>query len=70
VNTEGIKHDAGKLRLDLIPPEAIRALGEVLTYGTNKYGDRNWEKGISEDRLYARPCFPRIAAGELNRYRF
>jgi len=53
VNTEGLKHDAGKLRLDLIPPEAIRALGEVLTYGANKYDDRNWGKGISEDRLYA-----------------
>lgn len=47
------KYDEGKLRLDLIPPEVIRALGEVLTYGAGKYGDRNWEKGISEDRLYA-----------------
>lgn len=53
MNTEGLKHDAEKLRLDLIPPEAIRALGEVLTYGANKYDDRNWELGISEDRLYA-----------------
>jgi len=50
---KGAKHDAGKLRLDLIPPEAIRALGEALTYGADKYGDRNWEQGISEDRLYA-----------------
>lgn len=50
---EGTKYDAGKLRLDLIPPEVWRALGEVLTYGAGKYGDRNWEKGISEDRLYA-----------------
>lgn len=39
MNTEGLKHDAGKLRLDLIPPEAIRVLGEVLTCGTDKYGD-------------------------------
>jgi len=53
VNTEGLKYDAGKLRLDLIPSEAIRALGEVFTYGANKYDDRNWEKGISGDRLYA-----------------
>ena len=26
---------------------------EVLTFGADKYGDRNWEEGISEDRLYA-----------------
>lgn len=50
---KGIKHDKGKLRLDLIPPEMHRALGEVLTFGADKYGDRNWEQGISEDRLYA-----------------
>jgi len=50
---EGKKFDDGKLRLDLITPEMIRSLGEVLTYGAKKYGDRNWEKGIDEDRLYA-----------------
>ena len=49
----GVKHDAGKLRLDLISPEMLRALGEVLTFGANKYGDRNWEKGIDLARLYA-----------------
>ena len=49
----GVKHDAGKLRLDLITPEMHRALGEVLTFGADKYGDRNGEEGISEDRLYA-----------------
>lgn len=49
----GIKHDTGKLRLDLIPPEVTRALGEVLTFGAAKYGDRNWEEGIAPDRVYA-----------------
>lgn len=49
----GIKHDSGKLRLDLIPAEAIRALGEVFTFGAAKYGDRNWEEGIDSDRVYA-----------------
>lgn len=50
---EGTKHDQGKLRMDLIPPEAERALAEVLTYGANKYEDRNWEKGIKYSRIYA-----------------
>lgn len=49
----GVKHDQGKLRLDLIPPEMHRSLGEVLTFGAGKYGDRNWEKGLNPDRLYA-----------------
>lgn len=49
----GVKHDQGKLRLDLIPPEMHRALGEVLTFGAGKYGDRNWEQGLDLDRLYA-----------------
>jgi hypothetical protein len=48
-----VKHDQGKLRLDLITPEMHRALGDVLTYGAQKYSDRNWEKGIDPERLYA-----------------
>lgn len=36
------KADAGKLRLDLIPAEAVRALGEVLTYGAERYGPYTW----------------------------
>lgn len=49
----GTKYDAGKLRLDLIHPEVIEALGKVYTYGATKYGDRNWENGLDEDRLIA-----------------
>ncbi len=33
----GTKADNGKVRLDLIPPEVIFALGEILTFGANKY---------------------------------
>ena len=29
----GLKYDAGKPRLDLIPPEAILAIGNVMTFG-------------------------------------
>jgi len=38
-----------KLRLDLVPPEAEEAIGEVLTSGIKKHGERNWEAG----RLYS-----------------
>lgn len=50
---EGLKFDGGKLRLDLIPPNVIHGLGESLTYGANKYGDHNWERGIKYSRVFA-----------------
>ncbi len=37
------KHDGGKLRMDLIPPPALRAIARVLTFGANKYGDNSWQ---------------------------
>ena len=49
----GNKDDSSKPRYDLIPPEALAALADVLTYGAKKYGDRNWEKGIGAERLFA-----------------
>lgn len=50
---EGIKNDKEKPRLDLIPPEAIQALGKVLEFGSRKYTDRNWEKGMDFGRVFA-----------------
>lgn len=50
---EGRKDDGAKLRHDLIPPEAVEALAEVLTFGATKYGDRNWEKGMRWGRCFA-----------------
>lgn len=47
----GTKLDGGKPRMDLIPPEALMALGEILAYGAKKYEDRNWEKGMEWGRL-------------------
>lgn len=51
---EGIKKDEGKPRMDLIPPEALEALGRVLAFGETKgYENRNWEKGMEWGRVYA-----------------
>ena len=49
----GAKFDEGKLRYDLIPPEALAEWVRVLTYGAEKYSDRNWENGIDTGRLFA-----------------
>ena len=48
---EGLRYDEGKIRLDLIPPEWIWGLGQVLTVGAIKYAERNWEKGMKWSRV-------------------
>jgi len=48
-----IRHDAGKLRYDLLPPCALRELVKIYTIGSIKYPERNWEKGIEWNRLFA-----------------
>lgn len=50
--TEGVKLDEGKVRFDLVPPEFMFALGQVLTFGAVKYGDRNWEHGMKWGRVF------------------
>ena len=49
---EGIKHDEGKARMELLPPELPFAVSKVLTFGANKYDDRNWEKGMKWSRVF------------------
>lgn len=48
----GVKNDDGKARLDLVPPEIIFALAEILTFGVKKYEERNWEKGMKWGRVF------------------
>jgi hypothetical protein len=50
---EGVKFDADKARYDLIPPEIEEAIAQVLTFGAEKYGERNWELGMAWSRPYA-----------------
>ena len=50
--TEGVKFDTGKPRYDLIPPEALEEWAKVLTFGAQKYADRNWEKGMKWGRVF------------------
>lgn len=49
---EGIKHDTGKSRLDLLPFDALIEVGYILTFGASKYADRNWELGMEWGRLH------------------
>lgn len=52
-NNGAVKHDEGKPRYDLIPPFALDLVAQVMTYGATKYGERNWEKGLKPERLFA-----------------
>ena len=47
------KSDAGKPRMDLISPEMMTSLGEVLAHGAAKYGAGNWEAGAEYSRYFA-----------------
>lgn len=51
LQTEGLRYDEGKNRLDLIPPEWEWELGRVLTEGAKKYADRNWELGMDYSKV-------------------
>ena len=50
---EGKKYDKGKERWDLVPYDALEEVVKVYTLGAEKYGERNWEKGISYTRIFA-----------------
>lgn len=50
MGTEAVKYDNGKPRMDLIPPEAMLALGAVLEVGARKYSfvvENEWHRLLS-----------------------
>lgn len=47
------KFDTHKPRPELLPADALLAVSDVLAFGARKYGDRNWERGLKQMRLYA-----------------
>lgn len=58
----------GKGRMDLLPWRAIMELSKVYEAGCEKYGDRNWEKGIPLSRYSdsGPRHFGRWMAGEID----
>lgn len=47
-----VKHDHGKLRLDLIPVRPLLELADVYTRGAKKYSANNWRGGLAWSRVY------------------
>ena len=48
-----MKHDNGKPRFDLIPPEFLEETAQVLAYGAAKYSANNWAAGATWGRYFA-----------------
>jgi hypothetical protein len=48
---EGIKHDDGKIPLELLSDLALDEVGKVLAFGAKKYSPDNWRKGMAWRRL-------------------
>jgi len=50
---EFTKYDSGKPRVDLIEPDFLLGMGEVLGIGSSKYSDNNWKKCTDMNRFYS-----------------
>ena len=61
VVSEFMKFDTGKLRYSLVPPEAMKALAEVLTYGAKKYKPNNW-KQVDDTSRYVDALYRHLEA--------
>jgi hypothetical protein len=48
----GLKYDTDKTRYELLPPELMHAVADILTFGAKKYSDRNWELGMEWSRPF------------------
>lgn len=50
---EGLRFNTGKTRHDLVPSYAQEQYARVLTKGSEKYAERNWERGMAWSKVLA-----------------
>ncbi|CAB4200404.1 hypothetical protein UFOVP1351_40 [uncultured Caudovirales phage] len=50
-SVQGVKHDAGKPPISLIPAEAIFGEAKVFAFGAGKYGKHNFRLGMDHTRV-------------------
>ena len=50
---EGLRYNEGKIRYDLLEPYAIEQLAKVFTFGSEKYADHNWKKGMKWSNIFS-----------------
>ena len=51
--SQGQKFDQQKPRMDLLDPDFLEHVAQVLTFGAQKYDEHNWRNGINTSRLIA-----------------
>jgi hypothetical protein len=49
----GVKHDAGKAPMHLLPPRPLIEIAEVFDFGQAKYSAFNWTGGFPVSRLFS-----------------
>jgi hypothetical protein len=49
---EGVKFDDDKTPYELLPPELLHGVAQVLKFGAIKYSARNWELGMAWSRPF------------------
>lgn len=52
IESKGRKFDGGKLQYGLLPPAALQATVEILTFGAEKYEPNNWKYVPDSKRRY------------------
>jgi hypothetical protein len=59
---EGVKYDAGKPRLSLLPWSSVLTVVEVLEFGARKYAVDNWQRVDNAPARYADAALRHIVA--------
>ena len=59
---EWMKFDEWKSRVDLIPPEAILEIGDVLAHWAKKYNENNWQNVTPFKPRYLAAAFRHLLA--------
>ena len=49
---KGLRYNAGKAPMHLLPVDALLALADVYAFGAKKYAPRNWERGMDWSKCY------------------
>jgi dATP/dGTP diphosphohydrolase len=52
-DNKGLRFNEGKPRYDLLPYDAIDALADHYRKGSEKYAERNWERGMDWSKCFS-----------------
>ena len=58
----GVKYDGQKPRWDLLPLKVVEEVVKVLTFGSKKYADDNWQIVPGGRKRYFAACMRHLAA--------